>query len=503
MKKYIILIALFSILFTITCRLNAQDEPVNVVYIMADDIGPGDIGFYHRERTGNTEIIPTPNIDKLIEKGMRFSNAHSPAALCAPTRYSVMSGNYPMRCYAPWGVWGGFGKNGVEKDQINIASVMNDAGYKTAFFGKWGFGSRFYQKGTTEFCNNTYGNENTDVSRIIDGGPSDLGFNYSISLCAGIQSTPYAFYENDVWMKLKPDSKLITEESNTFRAGMNARKNKPFIGDSNWKSEATGFILASKAADFIQVSVNENPNKPFFIYYCSQAVHTPHTPPIAFNGSKVKSTTPSNHGDMISELDMQVGFIIDALKKNNVFDNTMIVFTSDNGGLNIAETEKSGHDSSNGLRKSKGSIYEGGHRVPYFVQWPGVTPAGQVCAEPVLGTDLMATLVALTGGKLKENRINDSFNLLPLFKGEVISERREYYTIQSAGNHPEVAIWENEWKLIFETEKTNDKVLVPIGLFNLKTNPKEHENGNLIEDSEQKSRIERLTNKYIAIKNKQ
>lgn len=502
MKFFIILIGLLTILFITRSRLNAQDKPVNVVYIMADDIGPGDIGFYHRERTGNTEIIPTPNIDKLVEKGMRFSNAHSPAALCAPTRYSVMSGNYPMRCYAPWGVWGGFGKNGIEKGQINIASVMNDAGYKTAFFGKWGFGSRFYQKGTTEFCNDTYGDVTADLSRIIDGGPSDLGFDYSCSLCAGIQSPPYAFYENDVWMKLKPDSKLITDESNRFNAGMNALKGKPFVGDSNWKTEAAGFILASKAANFIQLSVHENPNTPFFIYYCSQAVHTPHMAPLVFNGSKVKSSTPSNHGDMIRELDLQVGFIIDALKKNKVFDNTLIVFTSDNGGLNIAATEKSGHDSSNGLRASKGSIYEGGHRVPYFVQWAGVTPAGQVCSEPVLGTDLMATLVALTGGKLKNNRINDSFNILPLFKGEETSENRGCYTIQSAGSHPEVAIWENEWKLILKTEKTNDKVIVPIGLFNMKTNPNEHEDGNLIEDSEQKLRIERLTNKYIAIKNK-
>jgi arylsulfatase A-like enzyme len=371
---------------------------------------------------------------------------------------------------------------------------MNDAGYKTAFFGKWGFGSRFYQKGTTEFCNDFNGNDKTDVSRIIDGGPFDLGFNYSCSLCAGIQSPPYAFYENDVWMKLKPDSKIIFKGAN---------RGKPFLGDSNWKTEAAGFILASKAADFIQISINENPNKPFFIYYCSQAVHSPHTPPETFNGSKVKSSTPSTHGDMISELDMQVGFIIDALKKNNVFDNTLIVFTSDNGGLNIAETEKSGHDSSNGLRASKGSIYEGGHRVPYFVQWPGVTPSGQVCTEPITGTDLMATLVALTGGKLKDNRINDSFNLLPLLKGEETSQSRKYYTIQGAGRDHQVAICENEWKLILNVDKKNEQVSASTGLFNMEINPYENENGNLIEDPEQKLRIERLINKYNGIKNKQ
>jgi arylsulfatase A-like enzyme len=490
MKKNVILIVLLNILFVSTGKLNAQDKPVNVVYIMADDIGPGDIGFYHRERTGNKEVIPTPNIDKLIEQGMRFSNAHSPAALCAPTRYSIMSGNYPMRSYAPWGVWGGFGKNGIEKGQKNIATVMIDAGYNTAFFGKWGFGSRFYQKGTSEFCTDFHGNENTDVSRIIDGGPKDLGFDYSCSLCAGIQSPPYAFYENDVWMKLKPDSKLVFKEGN---------KNKHFLGDSNWKTEEAGFILASKTAEFIHRSVKENPKKPFFIYYSSQAVHAPHRPPLTFNGSEVKSSTPSSHGDMIRELDMQVGFIIDALKRNKLIDNTLIVFTSDNGGLNIAETEKSGHDSSNGLRASKGSIYEGGHRVPYFVQWPGVAPAGQVCNEPVTGTDLLATLVALTGGKLKNNRINDSFNVLPLFKGEQTTENRDYFAIHGAGSKHQVCIYENEWKLILQIDKKTEKVSNATGLFNMQLNSFEKEEENLIKDLNQEERIKRMTKQYIEI----
>jgi arylsulfatase A-like enzyme len=483
-----IVIGLTGIKFT----LIAQDKPVNVVYIMADDIGPGDVGFYHRERTGNKEIISTPNIDKLIEQGMRFTNAHSPAALCAPSRYSVMSGNYPMRCYAPWGVWGGFGENGVQKGQLTIARVMNDAGYNTGFFGKWGFGSQFYQKGTTEFCTDFHGNENTDVSRIIKGGPIDLGFDYSCSLCAGIQSPPYAFYENDVWMKLKPGSRLVFKDGNG---------DKPFLGDSNWKTEEVGFILASKAADFIHRSVSNDPLKPFFIYYCSQAVHAPHKPPVTFNDSDVKSTTPSAHGDMISELDMQIGFIIEALRKNNVLDNTLIVFTSDNGGLNIAETERSGHDSSNGLRESKGSIYEGGHRVPYIVQWPGVTPAGKVCTEPVTGTDLMATLTALTGGTLKNNRINDSFNLLPLFKGEITYENRKYYPIQGSGTDHRVAIWENEWKLILQIDERTEEVSSKLALFNMEHNPYEAENENLINDPNQKIRIERLLNKYNEIKN--
>ncbi|WP_282124704.1 sulfatase family protein [Algibacter mikhailovii] len=488
--KYIIqlIIPFFAIIFGVS----AQNQSVNVVYIMADDIGLGDIGFYHRERTGNKEIIPTPNIDKLIENGMRFSNAHSPAALCAPTRYSVMSGNYPIRSYAPWGVWGGFGKNGIEKGQKNIATVMNDAGYKTAFFGKWGFGSRFYQKGTTEFCHDNYGNIDVDISRIIDGGPLDLGFNYSCSLPAGIQNSPYAFYENDVWMKLKPNSELIVK---------NGKGRKPFLGDSNWKTEDAGFILVSKTAEFIKSAVNENPKKPFFIYYCSQAVHSPHRPPLTFNGSKVKASTPSNHGDMIRELDMQVGFIIDALKKNDVFKNTLIVFTSDNGGLNIAETEKAGHDSSNGLRSYKSSIYEGGHRVPYIVRWPGITPSGVTCTEPVLGTDLMATLVELTGGELDDNRINDSFNILPFFKEEKTSENRIYYTVQSAGKNPYVAIWENDLKLILKTEKTNDKVLVPTALFNITKNPYEYEKDNLIHDAEYKFKISQLIVKYNEIKN--
>jgi arylsulfatase A len=480
---------------------NSESSPAafpNVVFILADDIGQGDMGFYHRERTGNPEVIPTPHLDKLAESGIRFDDAHTVSSLCAPSRYSIMTGNYSFRCHKPWGVWGSFEKSAVGDGQITLGQIMQNAGYTTAFFGKWNMGGEWLVKGSQQkYTGITTGDETVDYSEIVDGAPNHLGFNYSLMVPQGIQDNPFAFYENGKWMPLAENSKMIVNPALT--GGFNDRFHKRF-SDSHWKTSDVGEILASYAIDFIDRTVKDHPEKPFFIYYCSQAVHVPHEPPVFFLGEQVKGTTLSAHGDMIRELDMQVGALVEALKRNGQYENTIFIFSSDNGGLNIAPTERTGHDSSNGFRGSKTSIYEGGHRVPLIVAWPSGIKAGIVSNEPVMIHDFAATFYALTGQSIPKNQVMDSFNLLPLLMGKPGARGREVIYSQENASRARVAIRRDNWKLIIQSDRIDHKVRAPVELFNLKDNPTEKEEFNLISDTGQKERIAELLDLYNQIR---
>lgn len=209
---------------------------------------------------------------------------------------------------------------------------------------------------------------------------------------------------------------------------------KPGLGDSNWDARGIGELLADKAVDFIKRTTSESPEKPFFMCYFSNAVHHPHNPPEHFKGIPVKGTIGNGkaaHLDMIFELDLQIGEIVKALKETGQLENTLFIFTSDNGGMlnYVPGTVESGHDPTNGLRGSKGDIWEGGHRVPFIAVWPGKITAGSSSGEPVLTHDLMATMYALTGQDMPGNKALDSMNLLPVLTGKTTSRLRHEYTI--------------------------------------------------------------------------
>jgi arylsulfatase A-like enzyme len=484
------------LLFLTVSGLSAQSLP-NVVFIMSDDIGPGDIGLYHRERTGEKEVIPTPNLDRLAAEGMRFDDAHTPAALCAPTRYSVITGNYTYRCHKPWGVWGAFQPSAVQPGQMTVAEVMKNAGYHTAFFGKWHLGGMWYKVCREEFyTGNDYGSEEVDYRQIIDAYPNTLGFDYSCQLPAGIQNNPYIFYEDGKWMPLEDDSEIIFHTEPWGNEGNRRARMK----DSYWETHKAGPMLAQKAVDFIDRHLSTDPGRPFFMYYCSQAVHGPHSPPITFHGDSVKGRTLSAHGDMIYELDLQVGMIVKALKESGQYDNTLFIFTSDNGGLDVGATEATGHDSSNGFRERKGSIYEGGHIVPFIVSWPDSIQAGTLSEEPVMAHDLMATMYAITGQSMPEDQAMDSYNLLPLLTGKPGAKGRDLMMLQGAGSNSQVAIRKGNWKLIIQSYKDKEVFEEPIALFDLGANPYEDEAGNLIDVAGQQDRIQELTDLYNSIR---
>ncbi|WP_455244689.1 sulfatase family protein [Petrachloros mirabilis] len=472
----------------------AEDARPNVVFVLADDIGPGDIEVFQERFSKRDALISTPTLNGLIQDGLTFENARTPAALCAPTRWAVMTGNYNYRSHKPWGIWGAFEPNRIPAEQMTLGRVMQRAGYTTAFFGKWGFGLQWNAEGSNEiYTGNEYGKGAVDLTRVVRGGPSDLGFNYSVALPAGIQNVPYAFYENEKWMPLSNDSVITNLTWRGVPKGSQLGK-QPGRGDSAWDSRRVGPILAQKAVDFI---TRRSDYRPFFIYYCSQAVHHPHTPHDQLDGKPVAGTTPSKHLDMVNEFDIQLGMLIRALKARGVYENTLIVVTSDNGGMagnnGVKETISAGHDSTAGLREDKGSIYEGGSRVPFIAIWPGKIRPGTVSTQPVMAQDMLATLAALTGRKLGETDAMDSLNLLPLMTGVPGAKGHDVMVTQGRGKHGVcTAIIENDWKLIIQTNQRNGQIRKPIALFNLKENPLEEESGNRINAPEQAARVKHL-----------
>ncbi|VGO20488.1 sulfatase family protein [Pontiella sulfatireligans] len=458
----------------------------NLVVLMADDIGLGDISFFQRQRS-ETPVLETPNIDKLISQGMRFTDAHSPASLCAPTRFSMLTGNYSYRNHNSFGVWTPEAESGIEPGGFTTsARIAKAGGYQTAFFGKWGLGSSWLSK-----------IENWEKE---DGGALHFGFDYACELPEGIQNKPYAFYENQVWMKLGPDSVMKELDADqTCYATSKKLNDRGGMGDSNWDPSKAGPVLAKKGMEYIK----KHAGNPFFMYYCSQAVHIPHEPPVELDGIKIAGTTPGKHSDMVKELDVQTGMLVRALKKAGVYDHTLFIFTSDNGGLSMDL------DSSNGLSGKKGSIMEGGHRVPFVAVWPGKIKPGSVSDEPIIGHDVVATIAALAGQPIDRNMVKDSMNLLPVLQGHDVKERHSNLMHQSAGG-PSWAIRDGDWKLIMKASTTikdfkfkpekllQPGIMEPIGLYNLKTDL--YEKNNLLKNPEYKPRVDAMLNRCIELR---
>ena len=385
---------LFLSALLLSCIGYAGDRP-NVIVVLADDIGVGDISHYRRLHSG-TIRLETPNLDGLAQAGMIFTQAHSPAALCATSRYGMMTGNSCYRSRAQWGVWGAYEESPINETDLTLGRLMKRAGYQTAFFGKWNLGGDFYRKsapGTIYRAPRVAPELDVDITEMLDG-PEQKGFDYSLTFPVGIQDVPYAVFENMRWMPLEEDSEIghITQAKMDL-IGVTLDKDEG-LGDTNWDPHEMGPLLVNKAVSYIETHANQE--DPFFIYYCSQAVHLPHTPPDSLNGIPIAGTTPTRHMDMIKELDVQMGMIIESLKAQGVYENTLIIFTSDNGGLTMQSTMNTGHRPSSIYRGGKNSKFDGGHRVPFMVSWPESIEAGLSSNEPVLGLDVMATLAAIT-----------------------------------------------------------------------------------------------------------
>ncbi|MCL7763983.1 arylsulfatase [Polaribacter sp. Z014] len=484
--------------FTNNTQAQKSKKP-NVIVVLADDIGVGDISHY-RKLHSNHIVLETPHIDNLASQGMMFTDAHASAALCATSRYSIMTGNSCYRSTEPWGVWGGYSQSAIQDDQLTLGRLMQKANYQTAFFGKWHLGTGFPQKDDpkTIFVPKRGSKEArapVDISRILRG-PKQFGFDYSLTLPAGIQGMPYAIYENHDWLPLRKNSTIkVIEKAYMTSIGVDHFSREGY-GDSNWNPSEIGPLLANKAVDYI--AQNANKKDPFFMYYCSQAVHTPHAAPVELNGVKIKGTTPSKHIDMIKELDVQVGMLVDALKAQGIYENTVIIFTSDNGGLHTdGDTWNAHHEPSDIYRGAKNDPFEGGHRVPFIVVWPNVVEKNTSSNKPIIGLDIMATLAGITKQKVGKKVAQDSHNLVPVFKQIKGAKTHDFLMIQG-GARKEYAINDKGWKLILQVNKKTKDYLTakPVSLFNLNDNITEDDMKDYINNPAYQEKVQELLEKY-------
>jgi arylsulfatase A-like enzyme len=422
----------------------ATNDLPNVVFILADDVGYGDIGAYGGR-------VPTPHIDRLAREGMRFTDAHAPAALCAPSRFSLLTGSNPYRNGRPGGSWNldfscGFhaGAEHVAAGRhLTVAEIMGRAGYRSAFLGKMHLGGTAYDSTGNEIRTER-DIARMDLSRGIDHFPHQHGFDYALGLPSGIQHEPFAWFENGKFKPVDPrdppDNRSTRMWKNgSYTVGDNGTSEivehaeRPGIGDRRYDSSQVGIVLADSAVGFIDRHLKANAqsggNRPFLLYYSSQAIHVPHTPPKRFGrGSgapRVAGTTGAATSDMLVDLDLQVGAILRKLDEAGIAGRTLVFFASDNGALwpNVAHYGDSLHDNNGPFRDYKASVYEGGHRVPFIVRWGDGTPRGSriapgtVSDELVLCQDWVATMYELTRQDMEPDQAMDSATLLPLLTG--------------------------------------------------------------------------------------
>jgi arylsulfatase A-like enzyme len=417
----------------------ASPQRPNVVLIMADDLGYGDV------RANNpASKVPTPAVDRLAEEGMRFTDAHSPSAVCTPTRYGLLTGRYCWRSKLKRGVLFGYSPPLIEPGRKTIGHVFSEAGYRTACIGKWHLG-----------MNMPGGEKDMDWSAKIENGPITRGFHHYFGVSASLDMPPYVWIEDDRFTKPATEKSPKREFPDYMRAGPIA---------PGFDAQDGLDTIARKGGEWIKKQAKAK--KPFFLYLPLTA---PHKPVLAAERFIGKSKL-GPYGDFVMATDDALGQVLKALDECGAADNTLLVMTSDNGSFmyrldhptsptkpgeggkdHVSDDTIQGyfskhHTANAELRGTKADVWEGGHRVPYFVRWPGVTPAGRSCDEPICHVDLWATYADMLGRELPDDAAEDSHSLLALFKGKKLDKPRGGVVHHSANGT--FAIRRGKWKLI-------------------------------------------------------
>lgn len=413
----------------------------NIVIILADDLGYGDVSCYNDQSK-----VPTPRIDRLAREGIRFTDAHSPCTVCTPTRYSLMTGQMAFRVPNGGTVFTGVGGPSlIDPGRLTLPRMLRDHGYATACVGKWHVGMTFFDKeGQPVRGEGVDAVRRVDFTRRIDGGPIDHGFDrFFGTACCPTTDWLYAFIDND--RVPVPPTGLIDQSTlpkhpyaHDCRAGLIA---------PDFPMEEVDLVFLKKSREFLEQHMRQSPNQPFFLYHSAQAVHLPSFASPQFQGK----TKAGPHGDFIYQLDHVVGELLSTLEKLGVADNTIIIFTSDNGPETTSVIHMRadyGHDGARPWRGVKRDSWEGGHRVPFLVRWPGKVKAGTTSAQLTSLTDVMATVAAIVGAKLPDDSAEDSFNMLPAWLGEDHGAIRPYLLQQAFGGKRTLSIRRGDWKYL-------------------------------------------------------
>ncbi len=432
--KFVLSLALFVTLIS-GSGLSAAEQP-NILILYADDLGFGDLTCYH---PGSK--IPTPNLDRLAAEGMRFTDGHSSSGICTPSRYALLTGRHHWRDFH--GIVNAFGDSAFKPGQLTMAGMLQAKGYHTAAIGKWHLGwdwaaiRKDGAKPVGEGRKRGWGPEAFHWDKSIPNGPLDHGFDHYFGDTV-INFPPYCWIEDDKVVKA-PDTWMDTEKWKPIKEGNWECRPGPMTSD--WDPYENIPTTTAKAIDYIKGQAKTP--EPFFLYFAFPAPHAPIIPNDEFDGK----SEAGPYGDFVVETDDACGRILAALKESGQAENTVVIFSADNGPEHYAyaRDEKYDHWSSHPLRGLKRDIYEGGHHVPFIVKWPGVTKAGQVNDALVSQIDIMATVASALEIALPDDAAGDSHDLLPLLKGDVASVRTSHVHNTFEGQY---AIRDGKWLLI-------------------------------------------------------
>lgn len=407
--------------YSLLCKAEDEEEMTrnniqrrtrpNIVLIFADDVGTGDVPGYW-----NNHIVDMPNLKRLQEMGVTFLDAHS-TPVCAPSRYMLLSGNYPHRGQRVKGSWSfEDGKSQFRYGQKSIASMLkNKGGYHTAMFGKWHMGLGL-PPGNGTFYNSTHvltGGE-VDWSKPVVDGPNDFGFDQAYFTAASVGKGPYSFFRNGYIETNMSDVVLWEEgEYNTTNNNGISKIRIAGEGDKNWDSTSYNMIVVNETSKFLKSHFTLRPNDPFFAYIALGNVHLPHSPPTYYmDGTPVAGQYDNFHLDMLLEMDKVIGSLIAEVEEKGIANNTIFIFASDNGGLNMGYPGRV-------LRDYKQTIWEGGHRVPLVFRYDGVFPKNETRTEHFVGlNDIYATLAEIVSVSLPQRSAHDSVSFADYIKSE-------------------------------------------------------------------------------------
>ena len=368
----------------------------NIVYILADDMGYGDVSALNERCAFNT-----PNFDAMCRDGIYFTDAHATSAVCTPSRYGILTGRYNWRSRLKAGVMSGYSRALIEDDRMTVAHLLRSQGYATAAIGKWHLGMDFTTDETFVLKDDYETCDGVDYGQPIQRSPITNGFDYYYGISASLDMAPYIYIENDGFTRL-PDHETEDVGKRFWRKGPTA----PDFVHEDVLPHLTRKVL-EKIEDYKE--------EPFFIYFPMPAPHTPILPTAEFRG---KSGT-NEYGDFVLMCDDVVGQITTRLKELNLYENTIVVYASDNGCSPMADFEElaaAGHNPSYIFRGHKADIYEGGHRIPLMVRWPAGIHSHGVRSQLVCLSDFMATMGELLGVPLPDDAAEDSVSNLPIWR---------------------------------------------------------------------------------------
>jgi len=403
-----------------------ENERPNILILYADDLGYGDLSCYNPKGK-----IPTPNLDKLAASGTRFTDGHSSSGICTPSRYALLTGRHHWRDFH--GIVNAFGSSVFQPQRLTMPEMLKERGYTTACIGKWHLGWDW------DAIRNDQGiqPDSFDWQKPIPDGPLAHGFDHYFGDTV-INFPPYAWIEDDKMAQI-PDTMKDESKWKKIKEGRWECRPGPMV--TGWNPYAVLPTLTDKGVAYLESRKNQD--EPFFLYFAFPCPHAPIIPNDAFDGK----SGAGPFGDFVVETDAMVGRLLAALDEAGQADNTIVVFTADNGPEHYAYARDTnyGHWSSEPFRGLKRDIYEGGHHVPFIIRWPGVTEPGTSSHALVSQIDLMGTFAAALGYALPDDAAEDSHNMLPHLKGEA-EEVRESHVHNTFAN--QYAIRDGNWLLI-------------------------------------------------------